>query len=112
MELTRTNEFQRNYSKLIRKGYARSVLEDEVQTVAYYLMSGIRIPDSYDDHQLEDNLSNFRELHLEGDLLLMYRKTPNRVTLVNIGTHDMLFRTVLMKKKKRKKGRGFFGFFD
>lgn len=109
MELVRTSEFRRNYSILLRKGYSKSVLDDEIGSAAYYLMGGLEIPGNYDDHQLEDNLSDFRELHLEGDLLLMYRTTLKRVTLVSIGTHSMVFRTTLRKKPRRK---GFWSFFD
>ena len=112
MELIRTSEFRGNYSKLLRKGYEKSDLDDEVGTIAYYLLKGEDIPEEYDDHQLEDNLSDFRELHIEGDLLLMYRVTAKRVTLVNIGTHQMLFRTALSKKPQRKKSKGFRTFFN
>ena len=112
MEVVTTSEFRKNYSKLLREGFKKSTLDDEISTVTYYLMSGRAMPDGYDDHQLEDNLSDFRELHLEGDLLMMYRVTPRRITLANVGTHEMLFKTRLQTRPQRTRGKGFWSLFD
>tara|TARA_B110000208_G_C11640322_1_gene384187 strand:+ start:340 stop:480 length:141 start_codon:yes stop_codon:yes gene_type:complete len=46
MEVVRTPEFRKNYSELLRVGYSKDALDDEIGTVVYYLMNGIKIPDS------------------------------------------------------------------
>jgi len=40
MELVRTSEFRSNYSKLLRMGFKKAHLDDEIGTVADYLLSG------------------------------------------------------------------------
>lgn len=112
MELVRTSEFRSNYSELLRMGFKKAHLDNEIGTVADYLLSGRMMPEDYDDHKLEDNLSDFRELHLEGNLLVLCRVPPKRVTLANIGTHSMLFRTRRRKQVKgNKRGRFWSVFF-
>ena len=44
----------------------------------------------YRDHQLKGNLRGFRELHIQGDWLLVYRVEGEHVTLARTGTHDGL----------------------
>ena len=44
----------------------------------------------YGDHQLKGNLRGFRELHIQGDWLLVYRVEGEHVTLARTGTHDGL----------------------
>ena len=44
----------------------------------------------YRDHQLKGNMRGFRELHIQGDWLLVYRVEGERVILARTGTHDGL----------------------
>ena len=44
----------------------------------------------YRDHQLKGNMRGFRELHIQGDWLLVYRGGGERVILARTGTHDGL----------------------
>jgi mRNA interferase YafQ len=44
----------------------------------------------YRDHKLQGRLSSYRELHIEGDWLLVYRIDGKQLvlTLVRTGSHD------------------------
>jgi mRNA interferase YafQ len=44
------------------------------------------------DHALSGNLSGYRELHIEPDVLLIYKLTDSEIILVKIGSHDELFK--------------------
>jgi mRNA interferase YafQ len=41
----------------------------------------------FKDHQLKGSLKDFRELHLDGDFLLLYKEINGEVHLVNILSH-------------------------
>lgn len=58
------------------------------------LVSGKNLPAEARNHQLTGNLKDFREFHVAGDLLVLYRKDRNnkRIELLRIGTHSQLFR--------------------
>jgi mRNA interferase YafQ len=55
------------------------------------LMDGGPLPAASKDHMLKGNWQGHREFHLGGDLLVIYRITPDAVELVRIGTHSQLF---------------------
>jgi len=87
--------------KLIRaksflKDYEKKRLSDQHYTkfiiVLGKLLNNEILSDEYLDHELKGNWSNYRELHISGDLLLIYKKTENEIILVRIGTHSQLFR--------------------
>lgn len=58
------------------------------------LASGNQMPDRYKDHQLQGNLKDFRECHIEPDWLLMYQVFKNELilTATATGTHTDLFK--------------------
>jgi mRNA interferase YafQ len=55
------------------------------------LLEGKPLPPEAKDHPLIGNWKDFREFHLGGDLLVIYRIDGNALTLVRIGTHNQLF---------------------
>jgi len=50
------------------------------------------LPKEAKDHQLKGLLKEFREFHIGGDLLVMYKIENNQVILVRIGSHSELFK--------------------
>jgi mRNA interferase YafQ len=64
---------------------------ESVDYVAQLLSAGIPLPPHLKDHALRDTWAGYRECHFEGDLLLIYRVTPNKVILRRLGTHADLF---------------------
>ena len=51
------------------------------------------LPLKYKDHQLKGNFKDYRECHIQNDILLVYKKYEDVLilALVNIGSHSELF---------------------
>ncbi len=50
------------------------------------------LPKEAKDHNLKGDFIGFRECHISGDLLLIYKIENNTLNLVRIGTHSQLFK--------------------
>lgn len=63
--------------------------------VVQLLESGVDIPPKYSPHKLIGNYEGHMELHVEGDLLLIWLEYDEEgediVNLVRVGTHSDLF---------------------
>ena len=84
------NSFRKSYKNFLRGGrISRADVEDVVNLIA----GGEILPISYKDHKLSGELSRYRECHIQGDLLLIYRKDESLhvIVLMDIGTHAQLF---------------------
>jgi len=64
-----------------------------LQEVLILLAKGEPLPPKYLDHQLKGRLSAFRECHIKGDWLLVYRIIEDKLilSLHSTGTHSDLF---------------------
>lgn len=87
MELEYTSKFKKHYKKLTNPISLKN-LED---ILAYWVNSYTpNLNGAYSDHRLKGKLRNFRELHLDGNDLLMYKVSNNIITLEKIVTHKEL----------------------
>lgn len=60
--------------------------------VVKILEKGEEIPRAYSPHKLIGNYAGHMELHIEGDLLLIWiDKKENTIELVRLGSHSELF---------------------
>ena len=83
----------KQFVKDLRK--ARMTYE-QFQKLAQYLtllVEGKHLPPEARDHELLGVWQGFREFHLGGDLLVIYRRTNNEIILARIGTHNQLFKS-------------------
>ena len=55
------------------------------------LMNKEELPLEARDHSLTGEYQDTRELHISGDLLLIYMTTSTELILIRIGTHSQLF---------------------
>ena len=55
------------------------------------LLKGEKLPPESRDHSLNGKLSDFRELHVGGDTLLIYSLDDDFVYLARLGSHAQLF---------------------
>lgn len=89
-------KYSKKFSKSLRK-ISNSVggkkILQEVETFLQILEQGNKIPESYKDHQLHGDYREYRECHIRGDVLIVYRKEEDIVfiTLIDIGSHSYLF---------------------
>jgi mRNA interferase YafQ len=90
--LRTTKKFEKSFKKLKRSGL-RSKTLNEVEIVIDFLQSGKKLPQKYRDHQLIGDLKEYRECHIQSDLLLVYKIYNNELVLVliDIGSHSELF---------------------
>ena len=80
---------KRDVKRLAKRGKDMSKL-----TVALHLLaSKSQMPEKYKDHQLKGDMADFRECHIEGDWLLVYKIEDNELRLLaaGTGTHSDLF---------------------
>ncbi|MCX6788071.1 MAG: type II toxin-antitoxin system YafQ family toxin [Candidatus Kaiserbacteria bacterium] len=70
--------------------FSNQLLEEIIATLA----RGERLSERHHDHQLTGELKEYRECPVKNDMLLMYQKNEDVLVLllVDLGTHDDLFR--------------------
>ena len=50
------------------------------------------LPKEAKDHQLKGELKDFREFHISGDLVVLYRIKNDTLQLLRIGSHNEIFK--------------------
>ena len=91
-QIVYAKKFKKALSKLVKGGLKKSVQVQIIATVNL-LASGEKLPQAYRDHQLHGEFAEYRECHVQGDLLLMYKIIDAELILMmaNIGSHNDLF---------------------
>jgi mRNA interferase YafQ len=102
-ELVKRKRFDAELRRAIRRGLSR----DDVEHLFYLLAKYDQLPEGYDEHPLTDNWQGQWDCHLEGDLVVVYKRTAKTVILVGIGTHRELF----PHRKRPRRKRGLWGRF-
>ena len=85
----------RRYKQFIKDLKKVRITDEQFQKLAKYLTlltENKPLPPEARDHELAGVWQGFREFHLGGDLLVIYRHTKEEVILVRIGTHNQLFK--------------------
>jgi mRNA interferase YafQ len=83
----------------LRQAFRGGLSVEDWEHLEYLFLKGEPLPEEYDEHPLTDNWQGHWDCHLEGDLVVVYKRTTKKVTLVGIGTHQELLR--------HRKSRGF-----
>ncbi|MCL2230533.1 MAG: type II toxin-antitoxin system YafQ family toxin [Treponema sp.] len=88
-KLVETSLFKKTRKLAKRRGFDLSLLYEPITLLA----KGESLPSKYRDHQLKGRLSAFRECHIKGDWLLIYRIIEDKLilSLHGTGTHADLF---------------------
>lgn len=91
-QIVYAKKFDKSLIRLVRGGLKKSVQKEIVETIDL-IASGIKLPPAYRDHKLHGEYAEYRECHIQGDLLLVYQiiETELVVLMVNIGSHNDLF---------------------
>lgn len=91
--LTESKKYAKSLYKLQRSGRYTVAVKNDIKLVIRYLLQGTPLPVSFSDHRLKGEYVSYRECHIKGDLLLMYRKNEGArlIVLHDIGTHSQLF---------------------
>ena len=90
--IKRSKDFEVSIQRLKYSGIKSSVKRKIEQTIDI-LAKGQKLPSNYKDHNLKGELSKYRECHIQGDLLLIYKIEKENLVLIliNIGSHSQLF---------------------
>lgn len=77
----------------------RTVLLADTQATKLFLsaatlLSDGSLPPEAKDHALQGEWNDFRELHLGGDMLLIYQTDEQQVYLTRLGSHPQLFKSM------------------
>lgn len=66
---------------------------NETAAIMAMVLSGNPLPAQYNDHALTGSMQGFRELHIGGDYLLVYKVEYDKhmVVFAELGTHAELF---------------------
>ncbi|WP_428023837.1 type II toxin-antitoxin system RelE/ParE family toxin [Arcobacter sp.] len=77
-DLKKANLSNSQFEKMIK--YFNLLLEEK------------ELPTEVIDHPLNGEWKDFREFHLGGDMLVIYHRSEDKITLARIGTHSQLFK--------------------
>lgn len=124
MKVTYTRIFKKSFKKIKRDKKWNFIFEDKINLngikstrwkyiLKYCFFEGNKIPKYFNNHQIHitkdtkrmlskrlrmlPNDINCLELHLNGqngDCLLVYSKNDDEVVLINIGTHNQVFKNL------------------
>ncbi len=88
-----TRQFKRAYKKLKKSGTFSTSVSSDVGFIVDQLKKQRALPSIYRDHALTGELAEYRECHIKGDLLLIYRlhKQEEVLELSDIGSHSQIF---------------------
>lgn len=83
-----TNQYKKDLRRAVRQGRDTDALDE----IVLMLLNDEAIPPKNKDHELTGNWGGHREVHIEFDWLLIYKKCDtDTLTLVRLGTHTELF---------------------
>ncbi|KKZ15865.1 damage-inducible protein [Serratia marcescens] len=83
----RTSAFKSDVKRQVRRGKDMSLLK----TLIDLLVNQQPVPAQYVDHPLSGNWRGYRDAHIEGDWLLIYKIDGNELRLARTGTHQDIF---------------------
>jgi mRNA interferase YafQ len=83
-------------TKLFNKDSIKAKLTDQHYSkfIIYVgkLLASEELPSEAQDHPLKGNYQGYREFHVSGDILVIYKVTEDTLYLARIGTHAQLFK--------------------
>ena len=90
LNVIQTSKFKKDYERLAAQGKDMSLLK----AVIDILREEKTLPQKYADHSLRGNWKNFRECHIQGDWILIYRISQQNLTLIlsRSGSHSKILK--------------------
>ena len=87
----RTTQFKKDFKVLLKKHYSPDKLKQAIDTLM--AQNKQLLSTKYRDHPLTENWKGYREIHIEGDWLVIYRveKQELQLVLTRTGSYDDLF---------------------
>lgn len=89
LELYKSTQFKQDFKKLLAKNPSFDDLK-ELYFVVEQLVKQIPLDRKYEDHPLKNDNQQRRDCHIKPDLVLLYKRDKERITLARIGSHSFL----------------------
>lgn len=86
--LIRTTQFKRDYK---REKKTDAQLDEVLVPVIELLLGDDPLPERLRDHALGGSWKGYRDCHIRPDLVLIYARSAEALTLVRIGSHSEVF---------------------
>lgn len=80
-------KFEKDYKRIRNSGKNINSLDRVLQMIIHEE----KLPPKFNDHKLHGRLKEYRECHIQHDLLLMYKIDGNRVFFTRAGSHSEIF---------------------
>ena len=87
LNIVRTSSFKADVKRQIKRCKDMTKLKKLITL----LVNQDEIPAEYEDHQLQGNWRGYRDAHMEGDWILIYRVDEDDLKLARTGTHQDIF---------------------
>ncbi|MEN2996794.1 MAG: type II toxin-antitoxin system YafQ family toxin [Acetomicrobium sp.] len=87
LDIRYSSQFKKDIRRIKRQGKDLEKLREAISLLA----QGVALPAHYLDHSLRGQWNKYREIHIDNDWLLIYRKTAKELLLVSTGSHSELF---------------------
>ena len=82
-----TKQFKRDVNRLQKRGEDM----EKFRAAIVALCSRAPLPSALHDHPLKGKWKGWRDVHVAGDWIIIYRTTPTELILARTGTHSDLF---------------------
>lgn len=80
--------FKKDYNKVKKQQWNLEAIDETIKI----LMTLDNLPLKLKDHALKGDLKDFRECHIFGDLVILYKRDDELLSLYRIGRHQDLFK--------------------
>lgn len=88
----RTIDIKSTYRKCLKLVLKQGWDADSIQSVVTQLLNDDILDPKLKDHALAGDFKAFRECHIYGDLVIIYKRDETTLTLYKIGRHQDLFK--------------------
>lgn len=88
LSIRTASRFKKSLKRISKSG---SFDQIKLEQIIQALSQEEKLDQNYQDHSLTGKMVEYRECHIEFDLLLIYKIESCSLVLVNIGSHPDLF---------------------
>lgn len=88
----RTLDINKTYRKDLKGVLKQGWDAEKINNVVLELLANDILSSSLKDHPLKGDLKDFRECHIFGDLVIIYKRNDTELHLYRIGRHQDLFK--------------------
>ena len=82
------NTFKKDYRRALKQGWN----ENDIDEVIKQLANDDILDPALRDHLLTGDFKDFRECHIKGDLVVIYKRDEKILSLYRIGRHQDIFK--------------------